>query len=319
MSTVLIIDDSATVRQRVQEVLEGEPKVTRVVSAADGIAGFKQLMEQPIDLILCDLVMPVLDGFKFLALKNTRPEFADVPVIMLTGEEDIRAKVRGLEAGALDYLTKPFDAHELLARVRIHLKLKELQDDLRQKNHRLEQLTRVDELTGLNNRRFFMEMLNHEFRRSERYGTPLVFVMVDIDHFKQVNDRYGHLMGDRALVAVAQVLARTARAQDLVGRFGGEEFAIIMPHTELKGGELAALRHRRLIEEEPIMLDQGPLKVTASFGVASYPRSDVARVEELVELADQALYKAKAAGRNCVELAPLPEPAAPAAGAAESP
>ncbi len=304
MSTVLIIDDSEAVRQRVQEVLQKEAKVTHVLCAADGIAGFKQLMEQPVDLILCDLVMPVLDGFKFLALKETRPEFADVPVIMLTGEEDIRAKVRGLEAGALDYLTKPFDAHELLARVRIHLKLKELQDDLRQKNQRLEQLTRVDELTGLNNRRFFMEMLRNEFRRSDRYGTPVVFVMVDVDHFKKVNDTYGHLMGDKALVSVAQVLSRTARAQDLVGRFGGEEFAIIMPHTELKGGELAANRHRRLIEEEPIMLDQGPLQITASFGVANFPRADVRRVEDLIEMADQALYKAKEAGRNRVGMAP---------------
>ena len=303
MSTVLIIDDSEAVRERVQDVLTTEPKVTRVLTANDGIAGFKQLMEQPIDLILCDLIMPVLDGFKFLALKQTRPEFADIPVIMLTGEEDIRAKVRGLEAGALEYLTKPFDAPELLARVRIHLKIKELQDDLRQKNTRLEQLARVDELTGLNNRRFFMEMLRNEFRRSDRYGTPFVYVMVDIDHFKKINDTHGHLVGDRALVAIAQVLARTARAQDVVGRFGGEEFAIIMPHTELKGGELAAQRHRRLIEEEPIAIDEGALKVTASFGVAQFPRPDVRRVEELIELADQALYKAKEAGRNQVGVA----------------
>lgn len=306
MSTVLIIDDSIAVRQRVQEVLQIEPKVTSVLTASDGIAGFKILMEQPIDLILCDLVMPVLDGFKFLALKQTRPEFADVPVILLTGEEDIRAKVRGLEAGALDYLTKPFDAHELLARVRIHLKLKDLQDDLRQKNSRLEQLTRTDELTGLNNRRFFMEMLRNEFRRSERYGTSIVYVMVDIDHFKRVNDSYGHLMGDRALVAVSQVLMRTARAQDVIGRFGGEEFAIIMPQTELKGGELAAQRHRRLVEEEPILLDEGVLHITASFGVAQFPRADVRRVEDLIELADQALYKAKDAGRNRVAVAQPP-------------
>lgn len=303
MSTVLIIDDSEAVRDRVQDVLKAEPKVTGVLTASDGIAGFKQLMEQPVDLILCDLIMPVLDGFKFLALKQTRPEFADVPVIMLTGEEDIRAKVRGLEAGALDYLTKPFDAHELLARVRIHLKIKELQDDLRQKNQRLEQLARVDELTGLNNRRFFMEMLRNEFRRSERYGAPFVYVMLDIDHFKKVNDTHGHLMGDRALVAVAQVLTRTARAQDVVGRFGGEEFAIIMPHTELKGGELAAQRHRRLIEEEPILTEQAALKVTASFGVAHFPRPDVRRVEDLIELADQALYQAKEEGRNRVGVA----------------
>jgi two-component system cell cycle response regulator len=304
LATVLIIDDSDSVRQRIIEVLGDEPRVTQVLTASDGIAGFKLLMEHPVDLILCDLIMPILDGFKFLALKQTRAEFADVPVIMLTGEEDVRAKVRGLEAGASDYLTKPFDAHELLARVRIHLKLKQLQDDLRDKNQRLEQLTRTDELTGLNNRRFFMEMLRNEFRRSERYGTPVVYVMVDVDHFKKVNDTHGHLVGDRALVAVSQVLTRTARSQDVLGRYGGEEFGIIMPHTELKGGELAAERHRRLIEETVLQLDSGPLKVTASFGLATFPRPDIRRVEDLIEMADQALYAAKDAGRNRVGVAP---------------
>ena len=214
VSTVLIIDDSEAVRLRVQEVLAQEPKVSRVLTASDGIAGFKLLTEHPVDLILCDLIMPVLDGFKFLALKQTKKELADIPVIMLTGEEDIRAKVRGLEAGAHDYLTKPFDAHELLARLRIHLKLKDLQDALKEKNLRLEQLSRTDELTGLNNRRYFMEMLRTEFRRAERYGEAFVLVMVDIDHFKRVNDTYGHLMGDRALVTVAQRLTQSARTQE---------------------------------------------------------------------------------------------------------
>lgn len=306
MSTVLIIDDSEAVRSTVQEVLRDEPKVARVLTAADGIAGFKQMLETPVDLVLCDLIMPVLDGFKFLALKTTRPEFALVPVIMLTGEEDVRAKVQGLTAGASDYLTKPFDAHELLARVRIHLKIKELQDNLRDKNTRLEQLTRTDELTGLNNRRFFMEMLRNEFKRSERYGTQVVYVMADIDHFKRVNDTYGHLVGDRALVTVAQALARTARAQDIVGRYGGEEFAMMLPHTEPKGGELAAERHRKHVEETVLYLDEGPLVLTLSLGVASFPRPDVKRVEDLIALADEALYRAKAAGRNRVVMAPPP-------------
>ena len=311
MATVLIIDDSEAVRATVQKALLDEPRVARVLTAADGIAGFKQLMEQPVDLVLCDLIMPVLDGFKFLALKQTRAEFSDVPVIMLTGEEDVRAKVQGLTAGASDYLTKPFDAHELLARVRIHLKLKELQDDLRVKNQRLEQLTRTDELTGLHNRRFFMEMLRNEFKRSERYGTQVVYVMADIDHFKRVNDSYGHLVGDRALVAVADALARTARAQDLVGRYGGEEFAMMLPHTELKGGELAAERHRKQVEQSVLQLDQGPLAMTMSFGVASFPRPDVARVEDLIALADDALYRAKSAGRNRVMVASPPADAGP--------
>ena len=151
-----------------------------------------------------------------------------------------------------------------------------------------------------------MEMLRNEFKRSERYGTQVVYVMADVDHFKRVNDTYGHLVGDRALVTVAQALARTARAQDIVGRYGGEEFAMMLPHTEPKGGELAAERHRKQVEQAVLQLDQGPMTLTMSFGVANFPRPDVGRVEDLIALADQALYRAKAAGRNRVMMAPPP-------------
>ena len=219
--TVLIIDDSEAIRRRVEQILGAQDIFEIFLKASNGIEGFKLLLNNPVDIILCDLMMPGIDGFKFLSLKQTKAEYNEVPVIMLTGEEDVRAKVRGLEAGASDYLTKPFHDEELVARVKVHLKIKTLQSELRDKNARLETLTRTDELTSVNNRRFFMETLRAEYLRSERYRAPLVYAMVDIDHFKRVNDTHGHLVGDRALVAVAQVLQKAVRLQDVLGRYGG--------------------------------------------------------------------------------------------------
>lgn len=308
--TVLVVDDSAAVRAQLLQVLRALPNVGQVLEATDGLQGFLAMRRQPIDLVLCDLLMPGVDGFKFLGLLHQEPRFAEVPVIMLTGEEDVQAKVRGLQAGASDYLTKPFDPDELAARVRIHLKIKALQDELRQKNAALEQLVRVDALTGLNNRRSLDEALRQELLRVERYQTPASVAMVDVDHFKRVNDGFGHPVGDRALAAVAEALRSCARVQDVVGRYGGEEFCILMPHTDLRGALLAAERHRVAVAALPPVAEPGPAQITVSIGVAAYPRPDVHGVEGWLGLADAALYRAKQQGRNRVEAATPPDPKA---------
>ena len=204
--TVLIIDDSETVRTRVQEALNTTNIFDRYLTAGDGMSGFKVLVNEKVDLILCDVVMPGFDGFKFLGLKKAKSEFLEIPVIMLTGEEDLNTKVRSLTAGASDYLTKPFHEEELVARVRIHMKIKLLQDELREKNGRLEELTRIDPLTQIPNRRYFMECFEREFSRAKRYGFPLSYVMCDLDHFKKLNDVHGHQAGDTALIKVASIL-----------------------------------------------------------------------------------------------------------------
>ena len=299
-TTALIIDDSESVRRRVQQAFESERLFDTILMASNGIEAFKMLMSQQVDIILCDLNMPGIDGFKFLALKQSRPEYGEVPVIMLTGEEDVKSKVRGLEAGASDYLTKPFHDEELLARVKVHLKIKALQGELRDKNSRLESISRTDELTGVNNRRFFMEALRLEFDRSQRYATALGFGMVDIDHFKRINDTYGHLVGDQALVAVAQFLRKAMRNNDVLGRIGGEEFAILMPHTEQVGCTHALERWRQQIEGLAIDADGVAVHVTVSIGAVCCPRDGIDRPEHLIALADEALYKAKESGRNRV-------------------
>lgn len=297
--TVLVVDDAPAIRNEVRQVLQTMDGIGTILQAGDGLQGFLAMRKQPVDLVLCDLMMPNVDGFKFLSLVHEQPGLRDVPVIMLTGLEDVQAKVRGLDAGASDYLVKPFDARELTARVRVHLKLKVLQDELRQKNVALEQLARVDALTGLQNRRSLDEALRQEFLRSQRYQAPVALAMVDVDFFKKVNDTYGHAIGDRALQTVAEALRVTSRVQDVVARFGGEEFAIVMPHTDLQGAAFAAERHRAAVARAPAVED-GPEHLTVSVGVAHYPRADVPDVGAWLARADAALYRAKQAGRNQV-------------------
>ena len=175
---------------------------------------------------------------------------------MLTGQDDVETKVKSLTSGAQDYLTKPFHDQELIARVAIHKKLKKLQDEMREKNARLEEMNRTDALTKLANRRFFMESFSREYERAKRYGEPLSYVMCDLDKFKSVNDNYGHIAGDNALVVAAKVLKDTLRTNDLPGRYGGEEFGMPLPETDAEV-LVSADRCREIIEQTPVQTDQG--------------------------------------------------------------
>lgn len=302
-ANILVIDDSDAIRARIREILEGAKLADQLFEASSGLDGFKMMLEERVDLVICDVVMPVFDGFKFLISKRSREEFNEIPVIMLTSEEDINMKIRGLEQGASDYVTKPFDEGELVARVKVHLKIKYLQDILKEKNAMLRELSGTDELTKINNRRQFMEYFRSEFTRAVRYKHPLTFVIFDIDYFKQVNDQYGHITGDVVLVEVAAAMQHTMRKCDIIGRYGGEEFTLLLPETAVKGAAPYAERIRRQIEGASFSSANRPLKITISGGVACYPHHSVHTVDELLRKADEALYRAKANGRNRIELA----------------
>jgi two-component system, cell cycle response regulator len=301
--TILIVDDSDAIQHHVERVLTAEADEFQVLMARDGLSAFNLLVRHKVDLVLCDLVMPGIDGFKFLTLKHGRPELADLPVIMLTGASDVSEKVKALEAGAADYLTKPFHERELVARVRVHLKLRALQEELKEKNERLEVLSRMDGLTGIWNRRHVMEVGEVELVRARRYGTELGCIVLDLDHFKRVNDQHGHLVGDRVLAAVAEQLQRDLRRCDLAARYGGEEFVLLLPQTGLEGTRAVAERQRAAVAELCISEDAGEVRPTASFGVAAFPTHPAKAIEELFRHADQALYRAKELGRNRVEVA----------------
>ena len=301
--SVLIIDDNDQMRAEVKRHLIESNLFDEYYEAGDGVEGFKILLNREVDLILCDVVMPGIDGFKFLSMKKARAEFNEIPVIMLTGEEDVKLKIKGLEQGASDYITKPFDAGELVARVRVHYKIKVLQEELRANSRRLEELSNTDGLTRLYNRRYFMELLDLEFQRAQRYESKLAFVMMDIDHFKEFNDSYGHLLGDRILSEISQIFQENLRINDIIGRYGGEEFGLMMPETDLKGALVVAERYRKRIEDFTMVEADKPLKITISLGVACYPHPQIRTVDDLIRLADNALYEAKKYGRNRVEVA----------------
>lgn len=297
MKRLLLVDDDveslAIVRARLAD------DQIEVSCATGGRAGLEAAKSQHPDLILLDLDMPDMSGFEVCRMLKADPELCMIPVLFLSGSGTPADKVRGLDLGAVDYITKPFDHFELRARVRAAIRTKELQD-------LLVEHARIDPLTGLPNRRALLDRLQMEWARVQRYGGKLSFIMVDIDHFKRVNDTYGHSVGDRVLQEVAGALAGQCRDNDFPARYGGEEFAVVVPNEGVAGASHLAERCRREIENAHLTAAGESIRPTASFGVAD--AVDVPRAELLVDRADQALYQAKAAGRNRVAVSPEPSP-----------
>ena len=246
------------------------------------------------DLVLLDVDMPGMSGFDVCHAMKADAGLCRIPVIFLTGSGSAEDKDRGLDLGAVDYVTKPFDAFELRARVRAALRTKHLQDMLIEHAN-------VDPLTELPNRRALLERLAHEWSRAQRYDTSLSFIMLDIDHFKRVNDTFGHQVGDRVLQAVAKLLAAGSRDVDFPARYGGEEFALLVPQRSADSAAVLAERCRKGIEDASVRTGQSQVRVTASFGVAD--TTCATSSEDLIRAADAALYRGKDVGRNRVELA----------------
>jgi two-component system cell cycle response regulator len=299
-TSILIIDDSKTVRQEIVQFLKEIALFDDYREAADGIDGLKSLLENKADLIICDVEMPRMDGFKFIAMMQTREEFKDIPVIMLTGRGDREMKIKGLDHGACDYVTKPFDPGELAARVKVQLKIKTLQDALRRSNQLLLELSNTDPLTGIFNRRYFMEALEKEFQRAQRKHAPFTLALLDIDHFKRINDRFGHPQGDLVLIALAAVIQGELRRYDIIARYGGEEFILLLPETSTDEGFAVVERLRAAVEKMVLPHPMEGYRVTVSLGVSAFPAERITSVYDLISEADNALYRAKAGGRNQV-------------------
>lgn len=301
--SLLIVDDSATLRQELKSIVGKLPVFRECREAENGIDAFKKVSEAAPDLILCDMVMPVVDGLKFLALLYSRPEYREIPVIFLTGKADVETKIKGLDMGASDYVTKPFDEGELLARMKVQLKIKALQDKLKLANKQLWELSTVDALTKVFNRRYFMHRLEGEFKRGDRYDANLAFIMIDIDFFKKLNDNYGHQVGDDVLRTLGGIISCSVRESDVPGRYGGEEFCVLLPHTQVEGAKVLADRLHEAVRTTGFPTSAGPLHVTISLGISSTLMEGVESTADLIRLADEALYRAKKEGRDRVVVA----------------
>jgi diguanylate cyclase (GGDEF)-like protein len=300
LATILIIEDSESQRAQILSALSPTGMFERTLEAADGFEGLKLLLRERVDVVLCDLEMPGLDGEKLLRVKEQSPGGRNIPFIFLTASQNFDRRARLLEDGACDALTKPFHPADLVARLRLHLKIKRLQDELRDKNETLARLSTTDAVTGLRTRRYASDVLTIEFLRARRYQMPLTVLMADLDNFKLVNDRYGHPTGDTVLRGVSSLLETQLRATDVAGRYGGEEIIVILAENEVEGGVTVAERWRAAVEEEIFEATDGrSLHVTVSIGVATFAGS-MTSADELVAAADTALYRAKEGGRNQV-------------------
>src|SRR4029079_855579 len=295
---ILVVDDHEDNIELLRARLEA--RGYEVDGAPDGQAALDKVDQQPPDLILLDVMMPKIDGMEVarrLKAKLARKELPFIPIIMQTALDTTEHKVEGLGAGAIDYITKPINFAELEARVSSQLHVKKLQSELEARdkelselNDKLRQISLTDGLTQVENRRSLGERLHDMSSHSVRLPEPIALVMCDIDKFKNVNDQYGHQAGDAVLKEFAQLLKGEAREIDRVGRYGGEEFLLILPGTVLDSAVKFAERLRHCVEEQTFTYEGGTLQRTMSCGVAAWPHPRVADAEAMLRSADDALY-----------------------------
>lgn len=286
---VLVIDDNPMWLE-VAKVHLTEEHVD-VICANGGNKGLEAAKRERPDLILLDIGMADISGFDICRTLKDDPETCMIPIIFLTVSTGLQYKVKGMDLGAVDYITKPFDTFEFRARVRAALRTKRMHD-------LLTKYAQLDSLTELMNRAALTERLQEEWARIQRHGGSIALVMVDVDHFKETNDTYGHSVGDRMLREVAGVLVCQCRESDCVARYGGDEFAILCPDIDAHAAAQMAEQWRHDIQETRIQPESGNMQITASFGVAD--SSEANTEEELLRKADEALCQAKDAGRNQV-------------------
>ncbi|MDX2102606.1 MAG: diguanylate cyclase [Alphaproteobacteria bacterium] len=295
---VVIVDDFETnaliVKAYMQELTSVEPLVFTESRKALEFC----LTSEP-DMVLVDYVMPEIDGLEFIRQMRARPDLDEVPIVMITAFDRREVLLQALDLGANDFLGKPLDELELKARTRNMLKLRARSVALADANRALHKLATTDVLTDLMNRRSFMERANAEVARARRYRKPLSVLLIDADHFKRINDTYGHSGGDAVLRELANHARHIVREMDFAGRLGGEEFAICLPETPLDGAMIVAERLRERVATMPVAFDGQDIRVTISTGVADIAGGD-GEVAPLLQRADVALYEAKNGGRNRV-------------------
>ncbi len=301
---ILVVDDDPQSLKLVSKTLEFEGYQVR--GANSGTEAVQEMAKWRPHLVLLDVSMPGLDGLE--TLKHLREQDEYVSMVFLSGKTNTEDVVRGLDAGADDYIGKPFAVLELLSRVRTQLRIKDLNDNLKRANNRLKELVDIDDLTGLFNMRSLYKKLDFELDRARRYKRSLGVIMMDMDHFKGVNDGHDHLFGSFVLSEVGALIRENIRKVDFAARYGGDEFLIVLTETDHEGSLAFAERLRKRIEAYLFKSESFSMRLTSSMGLAiTGPQNTNIDARSLVRYADRGLYLAKEKGRNRVENYPIPQ------------
>jgi two-component system cell cycle response regulator len=300
---ILVVEDTRTQALMLKMALENLGY--RLEIASNGLEALDRLEREHFPLVVTDWIMPEMDGVEFCRAVRARELGGYVYIILLTAKESKKDVLQGLDAGADDYLVKPIDFDELAMRLKTGQRIFKLEQSLIARNKEIERLSIFDALTEIYNRRYFNDTLPSALKRAVRYQSPFTMILCDIDHFKRVNDQYGHQAGDKVLSGFAAYLNGAIRDKiDWVARYGGEEFAILLPETGFEGGRNAAERYRQGTESLSITTDSGNIDITASFGVAAVEKGGGPAIkgsDDFIRAADVCLYQAKAGGRNRCE------------------
>ena len=301
MPEILLVEDDKLQGKTTKDYLESSGY--KVIWVEDGKSAIKTVKSRDIDLIVLDFILPDMNGNEVCRWLKLNQDTKGIPIIMLTAQSSTTDKVASLTAGADDHLTKPYNESELNARIYACMRTKALQDELRTKNRQLEEvlskvelLAITDPLTQLFNRRHFESVIESEFASTARYKSPASCLMIDVDHFKSVNDEFGHRSGDTVLKELSQIIRSCLRKVDTVARWGGEEFTVLLPRTKKEDAFRAASRILQSIAD--YKFPDISKQITVSIGIASIPDPEIDSAEKLVDASDSAMYEAKEKGRN---------------------
>lgn len=309
---ILIIDDSEEIRVLLETILSIKSFQTITTDNANEAL---DIIDNSIDTIILDLMMPGLSGEEFIKIFRKKKNFSHIPIVVLTAKDNLDKEISNvIESGANDYIKKPFSYEEFVSKVKVHAKTKKLTDNLINTNiklteayNELDQLlislkysATHDNLTDIYNRGTILDLLQNDIKRSKRINTPLSVIMFDIDFFKKINDTYGHLVGDEILKGLIDLLKKSIREIDLFGRYGGEEFFIILPNTDIKNGQVVIKRIIECVRKHVFKTKKGNLKITISIGLSQFQQND--SIDTLLERVDSAVYEAKNSGRDCFKI-----------------
>lgn len=297
---LLIVDDSKASRDSIRKTLKDV--FPDFIEADNGLTAIRLFGEERPGFIITGVEMPKMDGYKLVSTIRGLEGGSDVPVIMFSGKKPtLKSKLDGLNIGASDYLFKPFDNEELVARVKCLLRVRKSIEGLLERNALLEKLAVTDTLTGLYNRRYFFDAAKEQMALGLRHSFRIACLLIDIDHFKKINDTWGHQAGDDVLRNVGRLLLAKKRDGELMARFGGEEFIICLFNTDQKSAVQAAHRFRNALKTHDFTsAHHPPLHITVSIGLAIYPQDGILTIDELISAADMAMYRSKRDGRDRV-------------------